>query len=164
MLDDPPAAFAALTRRFTDAVEAGDGAALAALFTEDGTYHDYIFGPYTGRAAIAGMLAHFQQGGRDFRWEMLDPVANGDTGYAYYLFSFTSRLPGAEGTRVAVDGMAQFRLRGGAIAEYREAVNGGIPMAQLGHAPERMAKVFKRWSERLLASSPGVARHKALGR
>ncbi|UCE32212.1 MAG: nuclear transport factor 2 family protein [Burkholderiales bacterium] len=165
MTDRTTTEFAALTRRFTDAVEAGDGAALAALFTEDGTYYDYIFGPFSGRAAIAEMLEkHFFAGGRDFRWEMLDPVGDGTLGYAYYLFSFTSTLPGAEGTRVAVDGMAQFRLRDGAIVEYREVVNGGIPMVQLGHAPERMAKVLGRWSDRLLRDSPGLARHKAIGR
>lgn len=163
MPSDTSDSFAALLARFTAAVEAGDGAALAALFTDDGTYHDYIFGPFTGRAAITDMLErHFFEAGRDFRWEMLDPLSDGRIGYAHYLFSFTSTLPGAEGTRVAIDGMARFALRDGLISEYREVVNGGIPMAQMGHAPERMARIFRRWSDRLIESSPGVARHKAL--
>jgi hypothetical protein len=32
------------------------------------------------------------------------------------------------------------------IAEYRESVNGGVAMVQLGVEPDRMAKVFTRWS------------------
>ena len=41
--------------RFAAAVEANDGAGLAALFTEDGVYEDGFFGAYTGPAAIAEM-------------------------------------------------------------------------------------------------------------
>ena len=37
-------------------------------------------------------------------------------------------------------------MRDGLIAEYRESVNGGVAMAQLGVEPERMTKVFKRWA------------------
>jgi hypothetical protein len=37
-------------------------------------------------------------------------------------------------------------LRGGLIAEYRESVNGGVAMAQLGVEPERLVKILKRWS------------------
>jgi hypothetical protein len=47
---------------------------------------------------------------------------------------------------VVIDGMSRFVLRDGLIAEYRESVNGGVAMAQLGVPPERMAKVFDRWS------------------
>jgi hypothetical protein len=45
-----------------------------------------------------------------------------------------------------IDGMSRFILRDGLIAEYRESVNGGVAMAQLGVEPDRMAKVFRRWS------------------
>src|SRR5262245_10548024 len=66
--------FAELVRRFAAAAASGDGDALADLFTADGTYDDYFFGPYTGRDGIKAMLAHFAEGGRDFRWEFQDPV------------------------------------------------------------------------------------------
>ena len=36
--------------------------------------------------------------------------------------------------------------RRGLIAEYRESVNGGVAMAQLGVEPARMGKVFQRWT------------------
>src|SRR3546814_3989392 len=51
-----------------------------------------------------------------------------------------------------------FRLRDGLIAEYHESVNGGIAMAQLGVAPARMDKVFRKWGGWLLAR-PEVQRY-----
>ncbi len=153
--------FAALLRRFTAAVEAGDGPGLAACFTADGTYVDYLYGPFQGREAIARMLVeHFHGDARDFRWEMLDPVCDGRHGYAHYRFSFTATMPESAGRRVAIDGIAHLQLRDGLIERYSEVANGGIAMAQLGHAPQRMARIFARWSQRLLAD-PGFDAHKA---
>ncbi|MCC2105126.1 MAG: nuclear transport factor 2 family protein, partial [Hyphomicrobiales bacterium] len=59
--------------------------------------------------------------------------------------SFTSTREEFKGKRVIIDGMSRFRLRDGLIADYAESVNGGVAMAQLGVAPERMAKVFRKW-------------------
>ena len=42
--------------------------------------------------------------------------------------------------------MSRLILRDGLIAEYRESVNGGVAMAQLGVDPARMDKVFRRWT------------------
>ncbi len=47
------AEFAALVKRFGDAATAGDGNALAALFTPDGVYHDYIYGPHKGHGFLS---------------------------------------------------------------------------------------------------------------
>jgi hypothetical protein len=47
---------------------------------------------------------------------------------------------------VVIDGMSRFIVRDGLIAEYRESVNGGVAMAQLGVEPARMGKVFQRWT------------------
>lgn len=139
--------FARLLESFARAAESGDGARFASHFTEDAVYHDYIYGPHTGRAAIAEMMQElFHRDAADYRWEMFDPVCNGDLGYAWSLSSFTSTVPEFKGQRVVIDGMSRFVLRGGLIAEYRESVNGGVAMAQLGVAPERMAKVFRKWS------------------
>lgn len=151
--------FAALVKRFTDAVEAGDGPALAACFTDDGVYHDYIYGAFAGRAAIAGMLTdYFWRDAKDFKWEMVDPVSDGRIGYARYLFSFTSTMPAYEGKRVVAEGMARFVLEDGLIADYSEAINGGVAMAQLGVEPERMAKVFRRWAAEV-RDKPEMATH-----
>lgn len=139
--------FARLLESLTRAAESGDGARFANHFTEDATYHDYIYGPHTGRAEIAAMMQDlFHRDAGDYRWEMFDPVCNGDLGYAWSLSSFTSTVPDFAGQRVVIDGMSRFVLRGALIAEYHESVNGGVAMAQLGVAPERMAKVFRKWS------------------
>ena len=141
------AAFEKLLDRFTRAAEAGDGEAFAQCFTEDAVYHDYIYGDHVGRPEIAHMMSHLFHGdaGPDYRWEMFDPVINGDLAYAWSLSSFTSTREEFKGRRVIIDGMSRFRLRDGLIADYAESVNGGVAMAQLGVAPERMAKVFRKW-------------------
>ncbi|HMS81142.1 MAG TPA: nuclear transport factor 2 family protein [Burkholderiaceae bacterium] len=149
---DAPA-FTRLLDRMTRAAEAGDGTAFAACFTEDATYHDYVYGPHAGRAEIGRMLVELfrRDAGPDYRWEMLDPVCAGDTGYAWSLSSFTSTVPEFAGRIVVIDGISRFRLRDGLIAEYFESVNGCVAMGQLGVAPERMAQVARKWADRLLA-------------
>lgn len=140
--------FAALLERFTRAAESGDGEAFAACFTEDGVYHDYIYGPHAGRPAIAHMMQHVfhRDAGPDYRWEMFDAVCDGNLGYAWSLSSFTSTVREFAGKHVLIDGMSRFRLQDGLIAEYWESVNGCVAMAQLGVAPERMAKIATRWA------------------
>jgi hypothetical protein len=56
--------------------------------------------------------------------------------------------------------MSRFTLRGGLIAEYRESVNGGVAMAQLGVAAGRMEGVMLRWADRL-KSEPAVMEYLA---
>jgi hypothetical protein len=139
--------FAKLLGDFTHSAESGDGARFSQHFTPDGIYYDYIYGPHTGRDDIAHMMQDlFHRDAADYRWEMFDPVFDGSMGYAWSLSSFTSTIPQFKGQRVVIDGMSRFIVRGGLIAEYRESVNGGVAMSQLGVDPERMAKVFKRWT------------------
>jgi ketosteroid isomerase-like protein len=140
--------FAALISAFTLSAESGDGARFARHFTEDAIYYDDIYGAHKGRAEIAHMMENLfhRDAGDDYRWEMFDPALYGDVGYAWSLSSFTSRVPQFEGRFVVIDGMSRFVLRDGLIAEYRESVNGGVAMAQLGVEPERMAKILNRWS------------------
>jgi SnoaL-like domain len=139
--------FAVLLDDFTHSAESGDGARFAGHFTEDGIYYDYIYGAHRGRADIAHMMQNlFHRDAADYRWEMFDSVFDGEKGYAWSLSSFTSKIPQFEGQRVVIDGMSRFIVRDGLIAEYRESVNGGVAMAQLGVEPERMTKVLKRWA------------------
>ncbi len=142
------AEFEKLLDRFTRTAEAGDGDAFAQCFTPDAVYHDYIYGDHVGRPEIAHMMSRLFHGdaGPDYRWEMFDPVVNGDIAYAWSLSSFTSTRDEFKGRRVVIDGMSRFRLRDGLICDYAESVNGGVAMSQLGVAPERMAKVFGKWT------------------
>ena len=144
--------FAALVARLGAAATAGDSKAFAACFTEDGLYHDYIYGPHQGRAAVADMLENlFHRDATDYDWRFLDPVCHGNTGYARSLSRFVSTIPEFKGREVVIDGVSRFVLRDGLIAEYHESVNGGVAMAQLGVEPARIAKVMRRWADQFLA-------------
>jgi ketosteroid isomerase-like protein len=139
--------FAKLLGDFTASAESGDGVRFAGHFTEDAVYYDYIYGPHRGRAEIAHMMQNlFHRDAADYRWEMFDPVFDGEMGYAWSLSSFTSKIPEFAGRHVVIDGMSRFLVRDGLIAEYRESVNGGVAMVQLGVEGARMAKVFSRWA------------------
>ena len=150
-----------LLAAFTAAVEQRNGAALAALFTEDGAYHDVFYGSFAGRARIAALVDDwFYRDAADFRWDMLEPVSDGRTLYARYLFSYRSTLPGAEPGRVIFEGVAIMRLRAGRIAEYREIANTGPALARLGFPPERLIKLLRR-EDAALRARPEAARHLA---
>ena len=149
-----PVEFAALVARLGAAATAGDGNAFATCFTPDGVYHDYIYGPHKGRVEIADMLENlFHRDAADYDWTFLDPVTDGHIGYARSLSRFVSTVAEFKGKPVVIDGISRFILKDGLIGEYFESVNGGVAMAQLGVAPERMAKVFRRWSDRFLGNT-----------
>jgi SnoaL-like protein len=150
--------FSELVTRFGAVAAAGDGDALADLFTPDGTYDDYLFGPNTGRVAIKAMLAHFGEGGRNFRWEFFDAVLAGNLGYASYRFSYESRRPEAKGARVAFDGIARFELDGERIRRYSEVLDRGMLLAQQEYAPEHMRKILLKYA-RGLKARPEWAEH-----
>jgi ketosteroid isomerase-like protein len=149
----------ALLKQFCGAVERRDGRAFAALFAEDGIYHDVFYGPFEGRAKIAGMIDDwFHRTARDFRWEMFRPVSDGKMLYAYYTFSYVSTLPEANGKRVGFDGVSMMRLRDGLIVEYREVANAGIGLLELGFAPARVAKILAKEAKHI-KERPEWARH-----
>jgi ketosteroid isomerase-like protein len=146
------AEFARLVARFGTAATAGNGQALAACFTEDGVYHDYIYGPHAGRVAIADMLENlFHRDAAEYDWTFFEPVTDGRVGYARSLSRFISKIPQFKGKEVVIDGISQFTLKDGLILAYHESVNGGVAQAQLGVPPERMAKVMNRWAANLRA-------------
>lgn len=149
----------ALLKEFCGAVERRDGRAFAALFTEDGVYHDVFYGAFTGRQKIAGMIDDwFYRTARDFRWEMFRPVSDGKTLYAYYTFSYVSTLPEAQGKRVGFEGVSMMQLKDGKIAEYREVANAGPGFVEMGFAPERIAKILAKEGAHL-KTQPEWARH-----
>ncbi len=148
-----------LLQHFSAAVEANDGPGLAGLFTADGVYDDYFFGPSKpGAAAIAEMLAHFYEGGKNFKWEFYDVVEAGPRGYASYRFSYDSTVPDARGARVVFDGISRFELADGKIKRYSEVFDRGMALAQLDFAPERLKKVALKYANALKAR-PEASRH-----
>ena len=151
----------ALLQAFTSAVERRDGKSFAALFAEDGVYHDIFYGPFKGRTKIAEMIDDwFHRTARDFRWDMHQPVSDGRMLYARYTFSYVSTLPEAQGRRIGFEGVAIMSLRDGQIVEYREVANVGPAFVALGFAPERVCKILAREGSEL-ARQPEMQRHLA---
>ena len=148
-----------MLKEFCDAVECKDGGGLAALFVEDGVYHDLFYGAFEGRARIAELVDEwFYKTATDFRWDMHDPVFDGRTLYARYTFSYRSLLPEAEGRRAMFEGVAVMQVRDGLIAEYREVANSAIGLLDIGFAPERVAKILDKEAKEIKAR-PEWARH-----
>ena len=149
----------ALLKEFCSAVERRDGKAFAALFTEDGVYHDVFYGAFQGRDKLAEMIDDwFHRTARDFRWDMHRPVSNGEMLYAYYTFSYVSKLPEADGKRVGFEGVSMMKLSDGKIAEYREVANTAPAFVDMSFAPERIAKIAAKQGTALKAR-PEMARH-----
>ena len=136
--------FAELLQAFAAAVVANDGKGLAELFTPDGVYADEFFGAHQGGVAIAAMLQRFHDTGRDYRWDFIDPVCDGNTGYARFRFSFASRLAECAGKPVVFEGISRFSLRGGLIARYDEAFDRGVALVQLDFPAERIRRVLEK--------------------
>jgi ketosteroid isomerase-like protein len=148
-----------MLRAFCDAVEVRNGAAFAALFTEDGVYHDVFYGAFAGRENIAAMIDdRFYRSAADFRWDMHEPVSNGETLYARYTFSYRSTLPEANGARAMFEGVAIMTLRDGKIASYHEVANTAPAFVDLNFAPERIAKIVAKQGAALKAR-PEMKRH-----
>ncbi|WP_371423455.1 nuclear transport factor 2 family protein [Tardiphaga sp.] len=149
----------AMLRAFCDAVEQRDGQSFAALFTEDGVYHDVFYGAFEGRAKIADMVDDwFYRTADDFRWDMHRPVSDGTTLYARYTFSYRSKLPEADGGRAMFEGVAIMTLRDGKIVSYHEVANTAPAFVDLHFAPDRIAKIVGKQGAALKAR-PEMARH-----
>ena len=151
----------AMLRAFCDAAEQRNGAAFAALFAEDGVYHDVFYGAFGGRKNIAAMIDDwFYRTATDFRWDMHAPVGDGATLYARYTFSYRSKLPEAKGARAMFEGVAIMRLRDGKITEYHEVANTAPGFVDMNFAPERIAKIAAKQGAALKAR-PEMKRHLA---
>jgi ketosteroid isomerase-like protein len=148
-----------LLQQFCHAVEQRHGTVFAALFTEDGVYHDVFYGAFTGRAKIAEMIDDwFYRTATNFRWDMHDPVSDGHTLYARYTFSYRSLLPEAKGARAMFEGVAMMKLRDGLVADYSEVANVATGFIDMNFVPERIAKIFARQGAELKAR-PEMQRH-----
>jgi len=148
-----------MLRSFCDAVERRDGKAFAALFTEDGVYHDVFYGAFKGREKIAEMIDDwFYRTASDFRWDMHAPVSDGETLYARYTFSYRSRLPEANGARVMFEGVSIMKLRDGLIACYHEVAHTAPGFVDMNFTPDRIAKIAARQGAALKAR-PEMERH-----
>lgn len=144
--------FSDLLGKFTAAVAAGDGQAFAACFTEDGEYDDVFYGRFAGRAAIADMLVDkFHRDGADFRWDMVDPVSDGRSGYAKWYFSYTGKAESVRGRRVYMEGVGLFELRDGLIKRYADLVKTAELINQMNLEPAKQRRIIDKMTAQSLA-------------
>jgi SnoaL-like domain len=136
--------FPAVLEKLAAAVVANDGAALAALFTEDGVYDDGFFGVHQGPGALAAMLTKFHATGTNYRWDFFDPLTDGRIGYARYRFSFASKMRGAKGKPVVFEGMSLLEFNGDRIARYSEAFDRGVAFVQQDFPAEQVQKILAK--------------------
>ena len=149
--------FENITNKFTKYVCSNKGEKLAAMFTDNGVYHDYIYGNFKGKKNIKNMLTnYFHRDAENLRWEMYDHAFKDNIGYAKFRFGFTSKIQIYKGKNVVISGISFFRFKLGSIVEYKESVNGGIAMVQLGVNPQKMEKVFLKWFKRELEDQPNL--------
>ena len=147
-----------ILQKFSAAAVAADGKGLASLFTPNGTYDDYFFGPHQGRDEIAKMLARFYEGGEQYRWNFVNPLWDSSSGYAQYRFSYVSKAPESAGNIIIFEGMSRFQFEGEQIAHYAEVFDRGMTLTQLGFHPDRIRKILARYAESLRAT-PGFQAH-----
>jgi len=142
--------FAKLMNDLSAAVCAGDGAALAKLFTADGVYHDVYYGAFEGHEAIEKMIRELFHGhAKNFIWDFHEPISDGTVGYARYVFSYESTLAGFEGNRAMFEGVACVSLDNGKIKSYSEVANIGPGLVSLGFPAERTSKILQKHSSAL---------------
>lgn len=143
--------FATVLSSMAAAACRGDGAAVAACFTPDGVYHDCFYGAFAGPDIARMVEDYFHRDARDFRWDMHDFVDDGRIGYARYVFSYESKLPGCEGRRALFEGVSMCELRDGLLLSYREVANSAVGLHSIGFPPARVARFLEREARGLAA-------------
>ena len=144
------ATFETLITNLADGACRGDGAAVAACFTDDGIYHDCFYGSFQGTSIKDMIENYFHRDAENFLWDMHAPVEAGSVGYARYVFSYASKLPDARGKRAVFEGVSVCRLKDGLIEEYREVANSIAGLQQLGFDNHRLGKLISRETAELL--------------
>jgi ketosteroid isomerase-like protein len=138
---------AEVIRQLYEAMDRHDGDTMAKLYAPDGRFRDPAFGELTG--AEAGDMWRMLTGrSEDLRVELAEHAADGDTGTARWIATYTFRT----GRPVTNDIWAEFRFRDGKITEHRDSFSfwrwsrqalGPVGLA-LGWTPLLRAAVRKR--------------------
>ena len=138
---------AEVIRELYEAMDRHDGEAMARLYAPDGRFEDPAFGELTG-AEAADMWRMLTGRAEDLRVELADHRADGDSGTAHWIATYTFRT----GRSVVNDIRARFRFRDGLILDHRDSFSfwrwsrqalGPIGLA-LGWTPVLRAVVRKR--------------------
>ncbi len=150
--------FESLIKKMTRAVVQGNGAKVADCFTADGVYHDVFYGDFTGRNIARMIEDYFHRDGENFKWDIFEPIAQRDVGYARYVFSYDSRLKNYENKRAIFEGVAICTLSNGKISDYREIATATTGLALMGFESDKISKFIARETDALVRR-PESANH-----
>ena len=145
---------------FSAALEQGSVTALD-FFTPDAVYHDFIHGEFHGREALNGFFRRWEKDGQGYVWRFFDVMADATQGYARWYFAYR-RLRGIprkrkpEGVFLELCGMSHFRFRAGRIAEYRETLNPGTSLLEMGLSAPTLIRQLERHAAREQAETVAV--------
>ena len=125
-----PAALSPLRQQWVDGVEAGDGEAIAALYTEDAVHEDVpaglvVQGPQEIGELMSGTVTQFT----DVRYDVIAAHETDDLGILEYRFSATDL---ESGQPISVRGAYIFELEGGRISRSADYYDVAGILAQLG--------------------------------
>src|SRR5215218_10947027 len=125
-----PAALSPLRQQRVDGVEAGDGEAIAALYTEDAVHEDVpaglvVQGPQEIGELMSGTVTQFT----DVRYDVIAAHETDDLGILEYRFSATDL---ESGQPISVRGAYIFELEGGRISRSADYYDVAGILAQLG--------------------------------
>ena len=139
-----------IVHEFAAAFNRRDVDGLLACFTGEATYVDNFYGPHTGQSELRHMFERMFHEGRDYRWSMDIVVEDGRRAAAEWTFGYVASdaVPRSAGRAVRFRGMSVFELADSKIAAYREYFDIGVPLLQLGFAPDALAKVLRRKMDR----------------
>lgn len=107
---------AQVIRDLYGALDRHDGEAMAQLYAPDATFEDPAFGELSGEEA-GDMWRMLTSRAEDLRVELADHAADGDSGSAHWIATYTFRT----GRHVVNDIHARFRFRDGKIVDHRDS-------------------------------------------
>jgi ketosteroid isomerase-like protein len=105
-----------LIRDFYEAFDRHDGESMARAYAPDGRFKDPAFGELSGEEA-GDMWRMLTSRAEDLRVELADHSADGDTGTAHWIATYTFRT----GRKVVNDIHARFRFRDGKIIDHEDS-------------------------------------------
>ena len=135
-----------LINDFAAAFNRQDLPGLLACFTKEAVYHDTFYGRHAGQTGLRSLFEQMFRDGKDYTWSMHVVVADALRAATEWSFSYTvsEAVPRSAGRKVRISGMSLFELKNGKIVGYREYMDMGLALLQLGFAPESLAKVLSR--------------------
>jgi steroid delta-isomerase-like uncharacterized protein len=144
---------------FIAAYNRKDVSGALACFTDDAIYQDVTYGTHSGQVELKKMLEQmFCEA--DAQWKVQTWVA--DTIHVAIEWTIDSQItdavPQSAGKRVRLFAMGLFEFRNGKIVHYREYLDFGQILVQLGVTPESLHRALsKKLARTLTAANDGAA-------